>query len=653
MIKKILIILFSFSCSFCCRAEIIDNLDTTTYLTAALNSSVTANGNSTVSMKKTATGDSVVNWRSSSSYYVRIRNYNDRVEITPSSSISSGQYSIWILYFNSSKAFLGEFLWASARSDTSTQVLKSVESFAVQNGVTNAEYYWIRIRLYGDVGSGFVFDKIHVKEGPGYWKSTALTQAAPKTVFVHEMTPFKTPEYSGYWDGWNYGYTKDNVDYYHYPWVLDVNGKPDIASVYYPSVGCYDMKDPCLVEYHCQIMKMSGIGGVIFDLGFYDMDSDTVNMIGKYLNIMAQYDLKAAICFEDKVHWKWDPSATTRATALTRTYDDMNKWLSLFKNSGVQFYVTGSRPLFLMFSYEYNDPNDNPDKGISCLSPNEITTWLNTFLSENKPVILRQWFKDPDHIGKLNGQFDWPGINSDVPAQYSPPYIGYTDMADNNDIMYNDRDFGQYLFDNNYADFFMSGVWPGFNDIEVWGWNVGPHLIPRFDGALYDSTWDWAIDNNLPLVQVATWNDWFEGTIIEPSVEFGNLYIEKTFTNIAKFKNISYSTIPDFNVPIWIYKIRDISDNAQVLADMQTASEFIKAGQYGQAEEIVSFWANFFNIDSVTYWTGEGSLAAYKPGDYSHDGKVNFKDFVLIGLEWQEDYSERDLATIASNWLCE
>jgi hypothetical protein len=633
--KRLVTFLFLILFSGYCQAEIIDNLDNTTLLNPALNSSVTANGNGTVSMNKTASGDTIVNWYDCC--FVRVRNYNDRVEIKPSASIASGQYSLWILYFNSSKILIGEVQWASQRNDTNTQVLESVATLAAQNNITNAEYYWIRIRLYGSIGSGFIFDKIHVKEGPGYWKPTALTTAAPKIVFGHEMTGFRTPQYSGSWSGWN--------SYSHNPLVLDANGKPDIASVYYPSVGYYDMKDPCLVEYHCQSLKMAGIGGVIFDLGYYSMDMNTVNMITNYLDIMSQYGLKAVICYEDKAHWIWDSGATTRAVAVARAYGDMNNWLALFNNSGRQYYVTGTRPLFLLFSYEY----DIAGKGISCLLPAEITTWLNTFSAENRPVIMRQWFKDPDHVGVLNGQFDWPQLYSAPPELY--PYVGYCDMVDNNGTMYDDRVFGQYLLKNNLADFYMSGVWPGFDDYAVWGWGDGPRLMPRYNGQLYDAAWNWAIDNNLPVVQIATWNDWFEGTIIESSVEFGNLYLEKTFLKTAEFQNLPNSPIPDFNVPIWIYKIRDITNSPYVLSDMQTACDYIKAGQYAQAGEIVSFWANFFDIDSVTYWTGEGSLTAYQPGDYSHDGKVNFKDLVLIGQSWRNGYGIRDLAVISENWL--
>ena len=61
-------------------------------------------------------------------------------------------------------------------------------------------------------------------------------------------------------------------------------------------------------------------------------------------------------------------------------------------------------------------------------------------------------------------------------------------------------------------------------------------------------------------------------------------------------------------MPIWIYKLRDTTSDTQVLTDLNTASNFIKNGQFTQAEQIVQPWAEYFDIDSVTYWTGSGSI---------------------------------------------
>src|SRR5512138_3735738 len=87
MIRSFLTICFSifFGTGSFCLAEITDTFANTTYLTAALNSAVSANG--TANMTITGSGDSVVNWRQG--YHIRLRNYNDRVEVDPAAAIGS------------------------------------------------------------------------------------------------------------------------------------------------------------------------------------------------------------------------------------------------------------------------------------------------------------------------------------------------------------------------------------------------------------------------------------------------------------------------------------------------------------------------------------------------------------------------------------
>ena len=123
-----------------------------------------------------------------------------------------------------------------------------------------------------------------------------------------------------------------------------------------------------------------------------------------------------------------------------------------------------------------------------------------------------------------------------------------------------------------------------------------------------------------PLVQIATFNDWFEGSNIEPSVEFWHKpTCKKTRTNIAQFKAQPSPAQVNFNVPIWIYKIRSITDDANALADMDQASTLIKNGQFDQALTLVQDWATYFDVDSVTYWLGSGSIQTASKIEYLHE----------------------------------
>ena len=68
----------------------------------------------------------------------------------------------------------------------------------------------------------------------------------------------------------------------------------------------------------------------------------------------------------------------------------------------------------------------------------------------------------------------------------------------------------------------MAVAYPRFHDIyeqakvhESWG------KIDDDHGKTFAATLEKALRSGLPLIQISTWNDWGEGTVIEPSLEFG------------------------------------------------------------------------------------------------------------------------------------
>jgi hypothetical protein len=61
-------------------------------------------------------------------------------------------------------------------------------------------------------------------------------------------------------------------------------------------------------------------------------------------------------------------------------------------------------------------------------------------------------------------------------------------------------------------------------------------LIPRADGATYAATWQAALAVEPASVLVASWNEWHEGSEIEPSREHGTRYLEATRAWAARFR---------------------------------------------------------------------------------------------------------------------
>jgi hypothetical protein len=55
-------------------------------------------------------------------------------------------------------------------------------------------------------------------------------------------------------------------------------------------------------------------------------------------------------------------------------------------------------------------------------------------------------------------------------------------------------------------------------------------IVDRENGAYYRRQWEAALDGEPDLVMIHTWNEWAEGTLIEPTVEFGFKYLQLTLT---------------------------------------------------------------------------------------------------------------------------
>lgn len=426
---------------------------------------------------------------------------------------------------------------------------------------------------------------------------------APRAVFAHVMVQFRSKAHSGKWLGWN-RLTEDFSAYWadwskmkHDPNKLDERGRPDIPSVFYPLVGLYDMTDSDAIEYHCQLARMSGIDGFIFDLHTYneegpESESWKPQCMRLYANIMARYDLKAIICYEDSYNFVANPKKT-RQEIIHAAYADMDAWLSLFNN--IQYRID-KRPLVFLFSYELACVNKK--NGVSKLLPSELEAWKMEFANDDRPIIANQYLK-PEYSMVIDGEFDW--IYMGATTSETAPLIRFADMNDVKKRRYDKSIQMRDWLKQGLVKFPISGVWPGFNDFKVWGWGSGPSLMSRLDGQIYTYLWQEAIREDYPLVQIATWNDWCESSIIEPTVEFEVKYLDITRQYAAKFKK-SESAKGDLCLPVWIYKVRKITRDKQAINDMKRASELIRAGQAIKAEAIVKPWVDKLKVDETKYW---------------------------------------------------
>jgi LysM repeat protein len=84
-----------------------------------------------------------------------------------------------------------------------------------------------------------------------------------------------------------------------------------------------------------------------------------------------------------------------------------------------------------------------------------------------------------------------------------------------------------YAAENGSRKLWIATVMPGYNDLYIQG-RSGRFAHDRRSGAYYRETWQAATDSKPDLVVITSFNEWLEGTQIEPSASYGNLYLDLT-----------------------------------------------------------------------------------------------------------------------------
>ncbi|MFB0546480.1 MAG: endo-1,3-alpha-glucanase family glycosylhydrolase [Anaerolineae bacterium] len=80
----------------------------------------------------------------------------------------------------------------------------------------------------------------------------------------------------------------------------------------------------------------------------------------------------------------------------------------------------------------------------------------------------------------------------------------------------------------------LATVMPGYNDLL--SDRPDAFVRERADGDFYRQTWEAAMTTDPDFIIISTWNEWVEGSYIEPSANYGQLYLDLTEELSARFK---------------------------------------------------------------------------------------------------------------------
>ena len=314
--------------------------------------------------------------------------------------------------------------------------------------------------------------------------------AASKPVMVHYMPWYVAKPYSGSW-GWHWTMNHFNPD------VINASGEREIASWYYPLIGPYDSADPVVLEYHVLLMKLAGVDGVIVD--WYGMDNYLdygVNnqRTAALFNFTRRAGLKFSLCYEDRTIQQEINSGFITVTGAIAHAEQTMLYVQTNFFTDPSYLRRSNQPVLLNFGPQYFKTSG------------QWPTIFSVLNATNQPA----FFTLDNRVTGGVGAFNWP------PMWLSQSSGGILTTQALESYLATFQQKG------NTWPAFINSAFPRFHDIYAQA-GVGSSYgtLTDNDGATLGSTLVRAMTNTSAIVQIVTWNDFGEGTVVEPTKQYG------------------------------------------------------------------------------------------------------------------------------------
>lgn len=380
--------------------------------------------------------------------------------------------------------------------------------------------------------------------------SAQQAPARPTTtplLLAHYMPWFEANPANRQW-GWHW-----TMNHYHPD--QRTNGRREAASHYYPLIGLYDSNDPDLLECHVLLMKFAGIDGVLID--WYGTDDyldyginhrNTLHLI----DTLKKAGLKYAMVYEDAsvpgmIAAKRFPQ--TEAVAHGQT---LLQWMQTHWFTDAAYLKEGDRPVLLDFGSGYYQGDQ----------------WTRMFAPlPHPPALYTESARRPPAVGA----FDWPQPGKGTENSF--------------------REMDRFYAAAGSRSEFIPAAFPRFHDIyEQAGVQKSWGTIEDREGKTYSETLERALKSGASFLQLVTWNDWGEGTQIEPSVEFGYRDLETTQRLRRQHIKTRFAyTAQDLRLPVELYQLKkSLTSDSKAQSRLKEISDLLFAGKMEEARKRIA-----------------------------------------------------------------
>lgn len=299
-----------------------------------------------------------------------------------------------------------------------------------------------------------------------------------------------------------------------------------VSAWWTPMIGPYESKKRETIRMQLKLMKLAGVEGVM--LNWYGTQNrndypGNLEAADAIINETAAQGMLWSLCYEDR-------TMDTSKSIADQLVDLENDWV----------YI---RDRYINTHGHVLRENDRGTTGRPVLTNfgpvylNQTSYWSDMLASVFPVVAERPYLLGVDTGNNAlqycpDGDFLWPGNRL-----FNPPFgVAETQSWAN---LWHDK-----ATTNGYYPL-MGSAFPRFKDYYGEGRGGDPSThdswwgvdLPDLDGQMIQTSMQVAHDRNSHSVQIATWNDWQEGTILEPSAEEGFKQLLKLQRSVLGYEN--------------------------------------------------------------------------------------------------------------------
>lgn len=285
----------------------------------------------------------------------------------------------------------------------------------------------------------------------------------------------------------------------------------DIGSDYMPALGAYSSNDPAVVAQHMAWLRQAGVGVII--VSWWGQGCREERPVPLILQMAQRYGIKVAFHIEPYS----GRTAEHLLSDVKYLYAHYGSDPAFFLSTATSRFSPGSQPKPMFFLYASSSKDNN-----------------------NNPVQADYWQTSMDAIHALPQS----GLVIATPGQGNWVTDGHFDGLYNYITLHLDQE-GGFAWARSLPpqSLYIPSVIPG-NSAQRVGY-AADTLIPRLDGVTYADQWSAALGTGVQpeLVTVTSFNEWHEGSMIEPPALGANNGQGYTYADFGKLPPDGYLTL--------------------------------------------------------------------------------------------------------------